>query len=105
MNSSFLSIEEIREVSLYTLNPTAYLQCAFRLSNRVNEYERVIYSIFDMAGDVGGFAEFIYIACLVVTSSYASRMFFGKVMSEMFRIRLDTRGPTIRELETAITIK
>ena len=37
------------------INPTAYVQVQFKLTNRVIEYERVIYSFFEMAGDIGGF--------------------------------------------------
>ena len=55
--NNFLSIDTILPNNLYGINPDSYYQCDFRLSNRVIQYERVIYSFFDMAGDIGGFGE------------------------------------------------
>ena len=82
-----MSSEDIVDRGLRTTNPTAYFACDFRLSNRVIEYERVIYTFFDFAGDVGGFGEFLYITLLILISSYSSRMFFGQVISQIFRVR------------------
>lgn len=70
----------------------------FRLTNRVIEYERVIYSFFDLAGDIGGFGEFLHIVFLILVSSYANRMFFAEVIRDMFRVRLSTGKANIKEL-------
>ena len=43
-----------------------------------------------MAGDVGGFGEFIYVSILLVVGGYANRKFYAHVIKEMFRVRLDT---------------
>ena len=66
--------------TLRTINPTAYFQAQFRLNNRVNEYERVIYSILDMAGDIGGLAEATRIFFFILVGGYANRMFFASVI-------------------------
>ena len=84
--------------SIRTTNPTAYFQIDFRLSNRVNHYERVIYSVFDMLGDIGGFGEAIYFGCLILVSFYANRMYFASVIRDIFKVRLDTHGAQISEL-------
>ena len=72
------------------MNPTAYFACQFRLTNRVIEYERVAYSFFDMAGDVGGFGEFLHVTFLLLIGGYANRMFIASIIQEMFRVRLAT---------------
>ena len=54
------------------------------------EYERVIYSITDMAGDVGGFGQFLYITFLISVGGYANRMFIASLIQDMFRVRLAT---------------
>ena len=59
------------------VNPTAYFVAQFKLTNRVIEYERVIYSVFDLMGDVGGFGEFLYVTMYLIIAGYASRMFIA----------------------------
>ena len=56
------------------------------------QYERVAYSFFDMAGDVGGFGEAVYALCFLLVSGFANRMFFAAVIQDMFRVRHDTKG-------------
>jgi len=58
----------------------------------VNEYERHIYSFFDMAGDIGGFGEAVYILCLLLVSGYSNRMFFAELIQDIFKVRLETNG-------------
>ena len=81
-----------------TINPTAYFQAQFKLTNRVIEYERVIYSFFEMAGDIGGFGEFLNITFFLILSGYANRMFLTSVISDMFKVRLSTGNTTVSEL-------
>lgn len=50
----------------------------------------MIYSFFDMAGDVGGFGEFIYVSVFLLIGGYANRMFYAELIRNMFRVRLDT---------------
>ena len=92
-----------QHLTLRTLNPTAYFQADFRLNNRVNEYERVVYSFFDMAGDIGGFGEAVYIVCLAIVGGYANRMFFASVIQDTFKVRLETHGRQIKDLVRAKT--
>ena len=88
---NFLSVEKVSDVNLRTINPSAfYFQCQFRLSTRVIEYERIIYSFTDMAGDVGGFKEFIEVILCFLIGSYANRLYFAELIQKMFRVRLDT---------------
>ena len=42
-----------------------------------------------MAGDVGGFGEFIYVCIFLVIGGYANRMFYAELIQEMFHVRLD----------------
>ena len=81
-----------------TINPTAYFQAQFKLTNRVIEYERVIYSFFEMAGDIGGFGEFLNISFILMLSGYANRMFLASVISDMFKVRLSTGNTTVESL-------
>lgn len=62
-------------MNIRSINPTALYQAQFRLNNRVSMFERRIYSMFDMMGDVGGFIEAIYVTNFVIVSFYASRLF------------------------------
>ena len=88
---NFLSVEKVSDVNLRTINPSAfYFQYQFRLSTRVIEYERIIYSFTDMAGDVGGFKEFIEVILCFLIGSYANRLYFAELIQKMFRVRLDT---------------
>ena len=62
------------------------------------EYERMIYSFFEMAGDIGGFGEFLYVVILIFIGGYANRMFFADLIQDYFMVRLDTspaRGLTM----------
>ena len=43
-----------------------------------------------MAGDVGGFGEFLHVSFLLVIGGYANRMFIASIIQEMFRVRLAT---------------
>ena len=43
-----------------------------------------------MAGDVGGFGEFIHVSVFLLIGGYANRMFYAKLIRDMFRVRLDT---------------
>jgi len=98
---NFLSVDHSVSQSLRTINPTAYFQAQFRLNNRVNEYERVVYSFFDMAGDIGGFMEAVYIFFVFGIGAYANRMFFASVIQDVFKVRLEAHGQTIFELQKA----
>ena len=50
----------------------------------------MIYSITDMAGDVGGFGHFLYVTCLISVGGYANRMLLASLIQDMFRVRLAT---------------
>ena len=64
----------------------------------------MIYSFFDMLGDVGGFGEAVYILSLILVSGYASRMFFANLIQDIFKVRLDTNGQQIKELVKKVTM-
>lgn len=64
------------------------------------EYERVIYTFFDMAGDVGGFGEFLYICVIIMIGGYSSRMYVADVIQAMFRVRLESYERRNTELFT-----
>ena len=51
-----------------------------------------------MAGDVGGFGEFMYITFIILVGGYANRMFFASVITDMFRVRLGTGKADISDL-------
>ena len=87
---NFLSLDGIKDMGIKLVNPTAYFVCQFKLSNRVIEYERVIYSFFDLMGDVGGFGEFVYVMLFLLMYGYANRMFIADVIRDMFFVRLET---------------
>ena len=97
-NYNFLSVDRVVDRNWASINPTSYFQVQFKLSNRVIEYERVIYSFFEMAGDVGGFGEFLHITFIILVGGYANRMFFASVIHDMFRVRLGTGNANISEL-------
>ena len=62
------------------------------------QYERVIYSFFDMAGDIGGFGEAVQVFCFLAVSGYANRMFFASVIQDLFKVRYDTKGADMKEI-------
>ena len=80
------------------VNQKAYVQVQFKLTNRVIEYERVIYSFFEMAGDIGGFGQFLKVTFVLMFSGYANRMFLASVISDMFKVRLSTGNTNVNEL-------
>ena len=43
-----------------------------------------------MAGDIGGFGEFIYVTLFLLIGGYANRMFYAEIIRDMFQVRLDT---------------
>ena len=103
--TNFLSVSGIRDQGLRSLNPTAYFQAQFRLTNRVIEYERVIYSFFDMAGDVGGFGEFLHITFFILVGGFANRMFIASLIQDLFRVRLDIGDAKIDDLANSVKKK
>jgi len=54
-----------------------------------------------MAGDVGGFGEFLYVVILILIGGYANRLFFADIIQDMFRVRLDS-SPLERRLTQLI---
>ena len=51
-----------------------------------------------MAGDVGGFGEFLFITFYVLVGSYANRMYIAAVIKDMFRVRLGTGAAKMTDL-------
>jgi len=52
--SLFITTSNVEISTLRALNPTAYFQANFRLADSVNLYNRVVYRVLDLIGDVGG---------------------------------------------------
>lgn len=52
-----------------------------------------------MAGDVGGFGEFLYITCFLVIGGYANQKFFAATIKDMFLIRDGSSDTKINDLE------
>ena len=65
----------------------------------------MVYSIFDLFGDIGGFGEAIYFFCLIIVSGYANRMLNAQIIQNRFQVRLDTGGTRIKDLVQAKTNK
>jgi len=85
-------------MNIRLLNPTAYFQVQFRLNNRVRMYERRVYSLFDLIGDVGGFSEALYVVSMFVVSIFATKMFKAAQIRDLFHVRIDTKGTELRQL-------
>ena len=68
-------------------NPTAYFELAFRLSNHVNKYERVVYNIWHYFGDIGGFIEIFKVLGIIIMSSYAENLYIASLIKRMYRVR------------------
>ena len=102
---TFLSVDRVEPVNILNLNPTAYFQSQFRLINRVKEYQRRIYSIFDFFGDLGGFIEAIFVAGQFMVAGLASRMFKASLIRDLFHVRMDTKGADIGRLLKKISGK
>jgi len=90
VSHNFISVGTVVSQNIRSINPSAYFQCQFRLTNRVIEYERVIYSFFDLAGDVGGFIEFSHVFIFILVGGFANRMFYAEIIKDLFKVRLDT---------------
>lgn len=56
--SEFLSTESV-EISTLRINENAFFLARFQLADRVNVYHRVLYSMLELIGDVGGIAQVI----------------------------------------------
>ena len=100
---TFLSFEQIHDLNLRSINPSARYQVQFRLNNRVHEFDRRIYSLFDMIGDVGGFLEAIYVINFVLISLYATKVFKAEQIKDIFHIRTDTKKTETSVLHKKLT--
>ena len=69
--TSWVSLETVQDFNINTINPSAYYQAQFRLNNRVRLYERRIYALFDLMGDVGGFLEALYVLTYILVAFFA----------------------------------
>jgi len=53
-SNTFFSTESVELSTMRSLNPNAYFMARFQLSDKNIVYERVVYSVLDLIGDVGG---------------------------------------------------
>ena len=68
---SWVSLETVQNFNIRSINPSAYYQAQFRLNNRVRLFERRIYALFDLMGDVGGFLEALYVLTYILVAFFA----------------------------------
>ena len=100
-----MSTELVAESSLRSFNTDAYFQADFRLANRLNVYERTVYNVLDMFGDVGGVLEIIMTSSGFLVSLLAGKMFLASLIRELFRVRTDSRGADMHKLFTQAKTK
>ena len=103
IEEEFLSLGLVSEMYIKAINPTAYFQADFRLVNRVKEYSRRIYSVLDLFGDLGGFAEAMVILGSVFVTSIASRMFLASLIRDIYHVRVDTNKTDIDLLRSKLS--
>ena len=69
----------------------------------MKEYSRRIYSVLDLFGDLGGFAEAMVILGSVFVTSIASRMFLASLIRDIYHVRVDTNKTDIDLLRSKLS--
>mmetsp|Transcript_11685 Transcript_11685/g.14782 ORF Transcript_11685/g.14782 Transcript_11685/m.14782 type:complete len:117 (+) Transcript_11685:207-557(+) len=65
-------------------------------------YERRIYSLFDLMGDVGGFVEALYVLSFVSVSMFAQKMFKAAQIRDIFHVRTETNKTDLLRLHSKL---
>lgn len=67
----------------------------------MNKYERLVYHWGDFFGDVGGMGQFVNVVGQLIVSILSARLFYASLIRDTFRVRLDTGGAEMKNLEKA----
>lgn len=58
-------------------------------SSNTISYERRVYAMLDMIGDIGGFYDAMVLAFSLIMSNYSPNLFLASVISSIFRVAFD----------------
>lgn len=63
----------------------AYVSVYFRIDNKYQIYERKIYSVLDLLGDVGGMLEAIRVLGFLIVGFISSKQFQAALLSKVYQ--------------------
>jgi hypothetical protein len=89
---TFYSLDaSISKLNNYEASNKPYIEAIFSLSNRYDVYERNVYTIFDMLGQLGGVFEILFILGSYVVPFISRKMFYNSLISDLYYVEEEDR--------------
>jgi hypothetical protein len=63
---------------------TTYVQFYIRMDNKYKVYERKIYSILELLGDIGGLVEAVHVLGLIMVAFVVAKQFEASLMKKVY---------------------
>ena len=87
--SSFKSEKIIKDVRLKDNNEKNFISFSFQLNNNIEKYYRKYYKIQDLAAQVGGIYNTIFLFCLLFLRMYEDNSYFEYLINKFFEVRFE----------------
>lgn len=84
-NLEFFNVQNMREYE--DKFGGSYINFYIRYDSQYNIYERKIYSIMDLLGDIGGLAESLYILGMLFVGFISHRLFISSILRRVYQVR------------------
>ncbi|CDW80946.1 UNKNOWN [Stylonychia lemnae] len=89
MNKSLYSIQRQKDVIMETsYRGITYVSVQVRLDSYQDTYNRQIYGLMDLLGDVGGVQTIFIVVGSLLTGMFAERLLYGKMMNQIYHAKI-----------------
>ena len=103
INKTYYSISDTKRQA-YNKNvyPGTHGFITFKLDKVTEEYERIVYSILDMFGYIGGLYDFISLVGFFFVSGIQSKLLYNQILSKLYQVEdfdsINESRPRIEDL-------
>ena len=90
------------------LIPNLLTQIRISLSREGEQYERVVYTFFDMFGYLGGLFDFLYFAGYLFVGYFNNKKYMLKILSKLYQVEKSHESPDLineKTLDNSIHLK
>ena len=88
-NDIFPSVENIRTYDDSVDADASIISIFIRYDQQFYIYNRQVYSIMQMLGDVGGFQQALCTLALIILSYFTRRLFVSQLFKELYQVKFD----------------
>ena len=75
-----------------TVYPGSYGFITFKLDKVTEEYERIVYSLLDMFGYIGGLYDFLSLIGFLFVSGFQNKLYYNEIFSKLYQVeKVDTK--------------